>query len=240
VWQLDTTVIIEKTNIAAIRKCHDIPMALTMQTWTSIRVLDFLETLPDVDKTKFAVTGASGGGTQTFLLAAIDDRISVSIPVCMVSAHYKDLCVCEKVRPVNRNQEQILNMAEFAAMFAPKPMLLISDGSDWTKNTPKVEYPFIKRTYAFYNAEGNVENVHFPNGQHDYGFEKRVPVYSFMAKHLGLNLNSVTDSKGAVDERKSILEKAESMLSFSGKNHFPPNALVGKDAIEKELKTLQK
>jgi len=240
VWQLDTTAIIEKTDTASIRRCHNIPLALTMQTWNSIRVLDFLETLPDVDNTKFAITGASGGGTQTFLLAAIDDRISISIPVVMVSAHFKDLCVCEKVRPINQYSEQILNMAEFAAMIAPKPMLLISDGSDWTKNTPQVEYPFIKRTYSFYNAENNVENVHFPNGQHDYGFEKRVPVYSFLAKHFGLNFSAISDSKGNADESKSILEKAELMLSFSSKNHFPANALIGKNAIENELKSLQK
>jgi uncharacterized protein len=240
IWQLDTTAIIEKPDTAIIRKCHHIPLALTMQTWNSMRVIDFLETLPEVDKTKIAVTGASGGGTQSFLLAALDDRVSLSIPVVMVSAHFKDLCVCEKVMPTHQNSEQILNMAEFAAMIAPKPMLLVSDGDDWTKNTPKVEYPFIKRTYSFYKAENNVENAHFPDGVHDYGFKKRIPVYSFLAKHFGLNLSAVTDSNGAVDESKSVLENAEVMLVFSSKNPFPANALKGKDAIEKELKTLQK
>ena len=240
VWQLDTTAVIEKTDIAKIRKCHDIPLAIAMQTWNSMRVLDFLETLPEVDQTKIAVTGASGGGTQSFLLAALDDRISLSIPVVMVSAHFKDLCVCEKVMPLQNNSEQILNMAEFATMVAPKPMLLVSDGDDWTRNTPKVEYPFIKRTYSFYSAENNVENAHFPDGVHDYGFEKRVPVYSFLAKHFGMNLSAVTDSKGAIDESKSVLENAELMLSFSSKNPFPANALKGREAIENELKTLQK
>lgn len=239
VWQLDTTAVIEKTDTAIISKCHHVPLALTLQTWNSIRVLDFLEILPDVDKTKFAVTGASGGGTQTFLLAALDDRVSVSIPVVMVSGHFKDLCVCEKVRPVEQNSDQILNMAEFAAMVAPKPLLLVSDGDDWTKNTPEVEYPFIKRTYSFYNAENNVENAHFPDGKHDYGFEKRVPVYSFLAKHFGMNLSAVTDSSGAIDESKSILENPEIMLVFSGRNPFPANALIGSDAIERELKMLQ-
>jgi uncharacterized protein len=239
VWQLDSTAVIEKPDTAIISKCHHLPLALTLQTWNSIRVLDFLETLPEVDKARFAVTGASGGGTQTFLLAAIDDRVSVSIPVVMVSAHFKDLCVCEKVMPVSHNSEQILNMAEFAAMVAPKPLLLVSDGDDWTKNTPVVEYPFIKRIYSFYNSENNVENAHFPDGKHDYGFEKRVPVYSFLAKHLRLNLGAVTDSKGAIDESKSVLENPEMMLVFSGSNPFPANALRGSDAIKRELKALQ-
>jgi hypothetical protein len=211
-----------------------------MQTWNSMRAIDFLESLPDVDRTKIAVTGASGGGTQSFLLAALDKRVSVSIPVVMVSAWYKDLCVCEGVRPQGNKQDQIFNMAEFAAMIAPKPMLIISDGDDWTKNTPEVEYPFIKRTYSFYKAENKVENVHFPDGKHDYGFEKRIPVYYFLAKHFGLNIKSISDSKGTVDESKSIIENAEAMLVFSVRNPFPANALIGREAIEKELKSLQK
>jgi hypothetical protein len=240
VWQLDTTAIIEKPVQEVVRKNHESPLSITMQTWSSIRALDFLESLPDVDMSEIAVTGASGGGTQSFLLAAVDDRVSVSIPVVMVSCHYKDLCVCEKVLPINGDSTKILNMAEFAAMIAPKPMLIISDGADWTKNTPTVEYPFIKRTYSFYSAENNVENVHFPDGVHDYGFEKRVPVYSFLAKHFGMNLSAVTDSKGAIDESKSVLENAELMLSFSSKRPFPENALKGRDAIKIELRSLQK
>lgn len=240
IWQLDTTVVIEKPDQKVIRKNHEEPLSITLQTWNSIRALDFLETMPEVDMTKIAITGASGGGTQSFLLAAVDDRISVSIPVVMVSCHYKDLCVCEKVMPINGDSKQILNMAEFAAMIAPKPMLLISDGADWTKNTPIVEYPFIKRTYSFYHAETNVENVHFPDGVHDYGFEKRIPVYRFLSKHMGLNLSAITSVDGKIDESKSILENPELMLAFSTKNPFPSNSLKGYSQIEKELKSLQK
>jgi uncharacterized protein len=239
VWQLDTTVVIEKPVKEVVRINHESPLSIMMQTWNSIRALDFLESLPDVDMKEVAITGASGGGTQSFLLAAVDDRIAVSIPVVMVSAHYKDLCVCEQVRPDPEVKDQILNMAEFAAMMAPKPMLLISDGADWTKNTPLVEYPFIKRTYSFYKAEDNVENVHFPEGRHDYGFEKRVPVYIFLAKHMGLDIARITGPTGTIDESGSIVEDPEMLLSFSSRNHFPGNALIGREAIGNELKKLQ-
>ena len=91
-------------------------------------------------------------------------------------------------------------------------MLVISDGSDWTRTVPTVEYPYLKKVYSLYGKKENVENVHLANEGHDYGVSKRMAMYDFMAHHLGLNINAVKDKTGKIDESKVTIEKYEALL----------------------------
>lgn len=154
-----------------------------LQTWNSIRALDFLESLPDVDASRIGVTGASGGGTQTFILAAIDPRPSVAFPAVMVSTAMQGGCTCENASGLRVNTGNV----EFAGLFAPKPLGMTA-ANDWTLEMPTKGFPDLHRLYETFGAGDKVKLVALPHFGHNYNYVSRSAMYSWFNRHLKLGL----------------------------------------------------
>jgi hypothetical protein len=232
--------VVDMVGYADATQCsHKHKYSLSLQAHDNLRAIDFLLSLPGVDKNRIAVTGESGGGTQTILLTALDKRIAVSVPVVMVSAHFFGGCECESGLAIHKHKNFQTSNVEIAALAAPRPMLLISDGKDWTKNTADVEYPYIKNIYGYYGKKENVENVHLPNEGHDYGINKRKAAYAFLAKHLHLSLAKVSNASGGIDESFVTVETPDKLHVFNSTHLRPSYAIVGDQAIASMVENLK-
>jgi hypothetical protein len=152
-----------------------------IQTWNAIRSLDFLESLPDVDPNRIAVTGGSGGGTQTILLGALDDRPVASFPNGMVSTAMQGGCTCENCSMLRIGTGNV----ELAALFAPKPQAMTA-ANDWTVDMMTKGYPELQKLYAMLGVPDDVycrEMLQFP---HNYNYVSRETMYEWFNRHLNL------------------------------------------------------
>ena len=150
-----------------------------LQTWNSIRALDFLESLPDVDKSRLACTGESGGGTQTFMLGAVEDRLAVQAPIVMVSHSMQGGCSCENVAGLRVDYSSM----ELAACAAPRPQILVAAKGDWTKTTMEIEGPALAKVYELYGKRDQLHYTRF-DFDHNYNQTTREAVYEFFGKWL--------------------------------------------------------
>jgi dienelactone hydrolase len=151
-----------------------------LQVWNGLRALDFLASLPDVDPVRLAITGESGGGTQTFLLSALDPRPIAAVPAVMVSGAMQGGCVCENTSLLRIDTNNI----EIAALFAPKPLGLIG-ADDWTRDIETLGYPEIQKIYGLFGAAPNVLAKHFAF-PHNYNQVSREFMYTWLNRHMKL------------------------------------------------------
>ncbi|MDB6041376.1 MAG: hypothetical protein JWM99_5217, partial [Verrucomicrobiales bacterium] len=156
-----------------------------LQTWNSIRALDFITSLSDVDPSRIGVTGASGGGTQTFVLCAIDPRPAVEFPAVMVSTAMQGGCTCENASLLRINSGNV----EFAALFAPKPLGMTA-ADDWTKEMPSKGFPELQRHFRMMGAPENVQLTPLLHFGHNYNYVSRAAMYGWMNRHLKLGADA--------------------------------------------------
>ena len=195
--------------------------SMGIHLWNSIRAVDFISSLPDVDPNRLVATGASGGGTQTFFLMAVDDRIKSAAPVNMISATSQG-GGCQAAANLRAGWTDFSNMV-VGALMAPRPLILVSNGGDWTAETPKEVFPAIQNIYRLLGAEHNVTNVHFPQFIHNYNKESREAVYQFFNQHI-------LNKPAPVAEPSFRVDFPQELLALHGRAR-PANAITSLDQL---------
>ena len=204
-----------------------------LQTWNSVRALDFLSSLSDVDTKRLAITGESGGGTQTMMLGALDERLAAVAPCVMVSHTMQGGCLCENAPGLRVDASNV----EVSALFAPKPQIIIGASGDWTATTLTMEGPSVASIYELYGKPGNFRAVRV-DANHNINKTSREAVDSFFAYKL---LGQPADSKQ--NEPAYEMEKPEDLRVFPDGKPLPADAKteeqlfadlqkIGTDAIE--------
>jgi dienelactone hydrolase len=191
-----------------------------LQLWNTLRALDWLAALPDADPARLACTGESGGGTQTFLLGAVDDRPAVLAPIVMVSHSMQGGCLCENAPGL---RVEFSNM-ELSAAAGPRPQILVAASGDWTKKTMEVEGPAIEKVYRLLGAKDHLRYVLF-QADHNYNQTSREAVYEFFGRWLLRHPEPAT-----LKELPYTKEPDEKLRVFPDKQ-FPEGALDAQGLI---------
>lgn len=213
------------------REAHTTGYAMQLQLLWSKAVTEWiLHSRCDIDTTRMAATGGSGGATHALLLALVDGRFAALAPVVHLVSHFDGGCPCESGTPITLAAGGSCMPELLAAAMAPRQVLTVSDGGDWTATYPELEYPFLRRIWSFYGAEEAVRNVHLADERHDYGPNKRRAVYDFFADVLGL------DAARADEQRVDILP-AEALCSFG--QGLPAGALRSRGELERIIENLE-
>ena len=185
-------------------EAHHTSRAHVYQAACGYILLDWmLKNRKDIDPERVGVMGGSGGGTHTVLLSLLDERVTASAPVVHLASHFDGGCPCESGKPVQLAAGGTCE-AELAAVMAPKPMLIVSDGGDWTSSVPTLEFPYLQRIYGFYDAKDKVRNVHLPNERHDFRENKRNAVYDFFIDVFGLDRSMLDESKIEIEPDEAL------------------------------------
>lgn len=210
---------------------HRAPYSMQIQVLWSKAVTDWIvASRRDIDTTRMAATGGSGGATHALLLAVVDGRFAALAPVVHLVSHFDGGCPCESGRPVTLAGGGSCMPEILAAAMAPRPVLVVSDGGDWTATYPTLEYPFLRHIWDFYGAGTQVRNVHFPDERHDYGPNKRRAVYDFFAATLGLDLSRA-------DESRVTVQPETALRTFRGE--LPENAVRSRGELERTIEKLK-
>jgi dienelactone hydrolase len=159
-----------------------------VEAWFGIRALDYLCARPEVDKERIGMTGRSGGGSYTWTVAALDDRVKVAAPVAgitdlqnqVVDGSIEGHCDCMFFLNTYR-----WDFPQVAALLAPRPLLIGNSDKDPLFPLDGVVrlYTQTRRIYQLY-GKTNQLGLLITEGPHADTQELQLPVFRWFNRFL--------------------------------------------------------
>lgn len=159
-----------------------------VEAWNGIRALDYLETRPEIDRTRFGATGRSGGGAYTWWVAALDERIAAACPVAGITDlenYVVDGVVeghCDCMFPVNTYR---WDFPQIAALVAPRPLLIANTDKDTIFPLDGVQrlHERVRRIYDLCGASDRL-GLLITEGPHKDTQDLQIPVLRWFDRFL--------------------------------------------------------
>src|SRR5437870_3221533 len=173
------------------------------------RGLDYLAAVPQVDPARLGVTGLSGGGWQTIVLSALDERVAVAVEVAGFGSLESNLTHPVDTDEIEENPTDLTDGEDYTylvAMRAPRPTLLIHNAEDDCCFRAALVKPYIyDQVRPFFRLMGHQDALAWHEnrdpGTHNYQLDNREQTYRFFTRHFGLPL--ATNEIASNDEIKS-------------------------------------
>ena len=159
------------------------------------RALDVLLAHPHADSERVAMTGLSGGGWQTAILSALDERVRVIVPVAGYSALWQRRKCMEDIGDLEQCPSDMAAIADYdvlTGLYAPRPTLLIYNRhDDCCFQTRRARKSIFKPGRSVYSALGADDALtmydNVAPGTHNYDADNRRQLYAFLNQHFQLD-----------------------------------------------------
>jgi dienelactone hydrolase len=196
------------------------------------RGLDYLDNHPNVDRARLGMTGLSGGGWQTIILSALDERVSVSVPVAGFSSNRTRLEVNQfgdlgDPEQFPTDMYDGLDLPHLVGLRAPRPTLLIYNAEDDACFRASLVKPLVfdalRPTFRLYGKEDSLgwhENT--DPSTHNYQLDNRLQAYRFFSHFFHLppiegEIPSAAEIKSIDELRVGLPENNLTILGLARK-----------------------
>jgi hypothetical protein len=192
------------------------------EIWDGMRAVDYLLSRPDVDPKRICITGTSGGGTQTALIGALDERIGIVVPSCYINSLPMRMNNRIFKDPDSDPEQDLFEMVSgridhpgLLLLAYPRPVLMAVAVEDF--------FPIegARRTFreieSIYRRLGHPERIEIAEGYHGHSYspENLTRAFRFMNRFDGLPWMETLPAEEKLEDRQLLCtQSGQVMLEF--------------------------